>query len=157
MTTIRSKAPAVQIISTGHNLRWLKQIALRGRGRSYDANGVCGKQRLVVSCDPRAFLCVVQVLFPSAKVTAVGKTAAAGKTTRAASLIQVLSRPDLPAKIGAAEIGRLIGCKWGNASSAIMNPEMVRSLAAIGWRYVKVKGCAGSYFERMPDELSLAA
>jgi len=157
MTTIRSKVPGVQIISSGHSLRWLKQIALRGRGRSYDANGVCGKQRLVVSCDPKAFLGCVELLFPSAKITVVGKAAAGGKTTQATSLIQVLSRPDLPAKISAAEVGRLIGCEWRSASSNIMNPEMVKSLAAIGWRYVQVRGRGGAYFERIPDELSLAA
>jgi len=156
MTTIRSKAPGVQIISAGHNLRWLKQIALRGRGRSYDANGVCGKQRLVVSCDPKAFLGCVELLFPSAKVRVVA-AAAGGKTTLAASLIQVLSRPDLPAKVSAAEVGRLIERRWGDVSTRVLTPEFIRSLQAIGWRYVQVRGRGGSYFERMPDELSLAA
>jgi hypothetical protein len=155
MTTIRSKAPGVQIISAGHNLRWLKQIALRGRGRSYDANGVCGKQRLVVSCDPKAFLGCVELLFPSAKVRVVA--AAGGKTTLAASLIQALSRPDLPAKVSAAEVGRLIERRWGDVSTRVLTPEFIRSLQAIGWRYVQVRGRGGSYFERMPDEPSLAA
>jgi hypothetical protein len=160
MTTIRSKAPGVQIISRGHSLRWLKQLALRGRGRSYDANGVCGKQRVVISCDPKAFLGAVQMLFPGAKVRVVEKTAPGGKTTLAASLIQVLSRPDLPAKITAAEVGRLIERRWGNVSTRVLTPELMSSLQAIGWRYIQVRGRGGSYFERIeriPDELSLAA
>ena len=48
MTTLSSKAHGVDIIAEGHRLRWTKQLALRGRARSYDEHGMCGKQRLVV-------------------------------------------------------------------------------------------------------------
>jgi hypothetical protein len=102
-----------------------------------------------------AFLGCVELLFPSAKVRVVA--AAGGKTTLAASLIQALSRPDLPAKVSAAEVGRLIERRWGDVSTRVLTPEFIRSLQAIGWRYVQVRGRGGSYFERMPDEPSLAA
>jgi hypothetical protein len=42
MKTLYSRAPAVDIFALGHRLRWLKQMALRGRARCYDEDGVCG-------------------------------------------------------------------------------------------------------------------
>ena len=47
MRTLNSQARGVDSIADGHALRWTKQLALRGRARAYDENGVCGKQRLV--------------------------------------------------------------------------------------------------------------
>src|SRR6516164_2005598 len=51
MKTLNSKAKGVDLIGEGHRLRWTKQLALRGRGRTYDQHGLCGKQRLVISSD----------------------------------------------------------------------------------------------------------
>jgi hypothetical protein len=55
MSTLNSKAHGVDVIALGHRLRWTKQLALRGRARSYDEHGMCGKQRLVVSSDLTTF------------------------------------------------------------------------------------------------------
>jgi hypothetical protein len=44
MTTLNSKASGVDRISDGHRLRWTKQLALRGRGRSYDERRNCGRE-----------------------------------------------------------------------------------------------------------------
>ena len=63
MKTLNSRAPAVDIFALGHRLRWLKQMALRGRARRYDENGMCGKQRLVVACDFQSFMANVGTLF----------------------------------------------------------------------------------------------
>ena len=43
MSTLNSKARGVDSIAVGDALRWTKQLALRGRARTYDENGVCGK------------------------------------------------------------------------------------------------------------------
>ena len=67
MTTLNSKARGVDRIADGHRLRWTKQLALRGRGRSYDEHGNCGKQRLVVSSDLKGFMSSAHILFPGAK------------------------------------------------------------------------------------------
>ena len=157
MTTIRSKAAGVDLIGKGHRLRWIKQLALRGRGRQYDSQGVCGKQRLVVSCDHRTFLANAQKLFPGANITMKeGAKSGAGKTTKVAQLIQVFSRPGLPSKVSAAEIGKLIGRPWRDVSYLVTD-DLHKCLEAIGWRYVQGRGRAGSYFERIPEKLPLAA
>ena len=56
MTTPTSSAPGVDLYQLGNRLRHTKQMALRGRARCYDANGVCGKMRLVVSCELENFM-----------------------------------------------------------------------------------------------------
>ncbi|MFZ3353143.1 MAG: hypothetical protein WA268_20010 [Xanthobacteraceae bacterium] len=149
MTTLRSRSAAVDLISNGHRLRWTKQLALRGRGRRYDESGVCGKQRLVVACDARSFLPNVRRLFPGAMVAmAQAAKQSASKTTKAAHVIQMFSRSDLPARLSTADVGNLIGIPWRKVSGNILTPELTTSLAAIGWRYISGRGRGGSYFER---------
>ena len=67
MKTLNSRAKGVDIIADGHRLRWTKQLALRGRGRSYDEHGMCGKQRLVISSDLKGFTSNASRLFPGSK------------------------------------------------------------------------------------------
>ena len=56
MSSLSSPAPGPNIFKLGHRLRWFKQMALRGRARTYDAYGMCGKQRLVVACELKSFM-----------------------------------------------------------------------------------------------------
>ena len=72
MKTINSKSHMVDVYALGHRLRNLKQMALRGRARCYDENGVCGKMRLVISCELETFLANVEKLFPGAQTRLTG-------------------------------------------------------------------------------------
>ena len=47
MNTLNTTTPDVTLIREGNLLRQMKQMALRGRGREYDPEGVCGKQTVV--------------------------------------------------------------------------------------------------------------
>ena len=72
MQSISSTTSALEIYRLGWRLRWLKQMALRGRARSYDEHGRCGKMRLVVSGELGSLLANVGRLFPGAKVRITG-------------------------------------------------------------------------------------
>lgn len=160
MKTVNSKAEAVDLIGEGHRLRWTKQMALRGRGRSYDQHGMCGKQRLVISSDLKSFMANAARLFPGANIRTAG---AYTKTTRVALLIEILSNPDLPSKLTSKEISKLIEAKtgkrtpWRTVSSNVLTEEFGRALDAIGWRYVTGKGRGGSHFERTQQIITQAA
>ena len=160
MTTLNSKAEAVDLIGEGHRLRWTKQMALRGRGRSYDQHGNCGKQRLVISSDLKSFMSNAARLFPGANIRTAG---AYTKTTRVALLIEILSNPDLPSKLTSKEISKLIEAKtgkrtpWRTVSSNVLTKEFGRALDAIGWRYVTGRGRGGSHFERTQQIIIQAA
>jgi hypothetical protein len=45
-----------EAIKVGHLLRWLKQLALRGRSRQFDSAGCSGAQKLVVTGDKLLFV-----------------------------------------------------------------------------------------------------
>lgn len=47
MGSMTASHPEVDALWTGHLLRWMKQMALRGHARAFDAQGVCGKMTLV--------------------------------------------------------------------------------------------------------------
>ena len=160
MTTLSSKAPGWILIEEGHRLRWTKQMALRGRGRSYDQHGLCGKQRLVISSDLKGFMSNVTKLFPGANVRTAGVYT---KTTRVGLVIEILSNPDLPPKLTTKDISRLIEAKtgkrtpWRTVSSNVLTADFSRALEAIGWRYVPGRGRGGSHFERTQPIMIQAA
>jgi hypothetical protein len=52
----------------GHILRWMKQMALRGKAREMDQHGVCGHQKLVITGDLVRLLGHRPKVFPGAKI-----------------------------------------------------------------------------------------
>jgi hypothetical protein len=157
MGAANSKAPAVDTIQDGHLLRWTKQMALRGRGRSYDEHGVCGHQKLVCSGDFKKLLYHSDELFPGAE-TEYFAGVDCGQT-QAEAFLALLSRPDLPPKLTQRWIGEQLKTPWRAVSKHIMPREDVqRALRNKGWEYVPHKGRGGSYFQRsMGDQEALLA
>jgi hypothetical protein len=155
MTTLNSKADGVDTIADGHRLRWTKQLALRGNGRSYNEHGMCGKQRLVISSDLKGFMSNASRLFPGASIRTVGGLGE--ETTMADTVIKVLSDPKLPPIVTTKELTKLIGKPWRLVSGNVLTPEFMGAIAALGWRYVPGKGRAGSRFERTIPDQAIAA
>jgi hypothetical protein len=154
MTTLRSKNnTGAKVIAEGHSMRWLKQLAMRGKARNYSADGKCGKQRLVISCDEKQFLSVVAMLFPGAKHVTMTKPIAISrsKTKQAAAVLRELSkaRDRGLTKISGQEVGGLVGRSWRSISGKLMTPDMLRAALATGWRYVPGRGSVRAYFERV--------
>ena len=148
MSTLRSSAPNVDAIANGHLLRWFKQMALRGTARHYDAQGMCGRQRLVIACELDRLLANVGTLFPGAKPP---RFSVEGGRLADKVLAFLNDLPASAAAITTAELGNGINRKWGTISKKLLTAEFLRSLEAIGWRYVSVKGRGGSRFERVPE------
>ena len=152
MRTLHSKARGVDSIADGHRLRWTKQLALRGRARFYDENGVCGKQRVVISSDLKRFRANAYRLFPGAKIRTVGDTNA----TLSTRIIEILSTtPD--DVVTTKTLAKRIGKPWRKVSSKIMTPDFQSTLYLLGWRYVSFKGKRGAHFERIPRGYAQAA
>jgi hypothetical protein len=160
MKTLNSKAHGWTIIEEGHRLRWTKQMALRGKGRTYDQHGMCGKQRLVVSSDLKNFVANAFKLFPGATITTAGVYT---KTTQVGLVIEILSSHDLPTKLTTRDITRLMEAKtgkrlpWRAVSSNVLTVDFGRALEAVGWRYGSGRGRGGSRFERTQPTLTQAA
>jgi len=97
-----------------------------------------------VSCSPDGFLAEAAKLFPGAKVIMKGGM---DKWRVADEILRILVNPDTPDTISGIEMGERLGGAWRNLSQAV-TLRFCEQLAAIGWRYVKVKGRGGSRFER---------
>src|SRR5271165_1172701 len=101
----------VDTIKVGHLLRWMKQMALRGRSRDFDENGVCGPQKLVVTGDVIEH---VERVFPGASFSR--ERATGRKQTRLEHLIDILSDPSRPSPLSTRQVGDLMGVSWGKVS-----------------------------------------
>jgi len=146
MNTLNNKSKGVDIIADGHRLRWTKQLALRGRGRSYDQHGNCGVQRLVVSGALKCFTAHTQRLFPGASITIAPRSAA--NTTWAEKAIQVLGKPDsLPHMLKTKDLAKLLGKPWRSIQKSVLTPELLATAESLGWTYVRNAGRKGSWFE----------
>ena len=154
MTTLNSKASGVDRIAAGHRLRWTKQLALRGRARSYDEYGNCGKQRLVISSDLESFMSSAHILFPGAKITTC--SGYADNSTWAHKAIEVLNKSEMGDTVTTKQLTRLLGKPWRSISRNVLTPEFESALVSMGWRYVPGKGRKGSRFDRKSSVRSLA-
>jgi hypothetical protein len=153
-----SRHDAVDLLWEGHLLRWLKQMALRGRGRQFDEHGVCGVQKLVTSADRTRLLSKWDRLFPGAKLTMVNPPEADGHSTLAQTLLATLSRHgsngggSATAVITTQHLSKQLGKPWREIAHHLKD-DVWRSIENLGWRYVPVagrprKGQLGSRFER---------
>jgi hypothetical protein len=148
MNAHNSKQPDVDLLQDGHILSWTKQMALRGKGRQYDENGVCGHQKLVCSGSPKKFSTYAQLLFPGAHVEFITRTDA--KPTQAEALFSLLSRPNLPKKLNQDWLGQQLCQPWREISKNIFRDKTIhKKLLAIGWEYIRGKGKRGSYLQRI--------
>jgi hypothetical protein len=141
-----SRHAAIDLLWEGHLLRWLKQMALRGRARQFDERGVCGPQKLVTSADRTRLLANFARLFPGAKLEIVeGKTE---QETQAQALLSLLSRPGLPTFLTTKCICQQMGTPWRQMTQHL-SADVKRAIENLGWRYVSRKGRLGSTFERV--------
>ena len=145
MKSLNSKADGVDLIADGHALRWTKQLALRGRARFYDANGVCGKQRLVVGSDVKKFMANAARLFPGATIRTVGDHSDNGHVE--SRMLAALNKSKAPTSTTRASSGSLSarGVKFAECANARL-PERHRELR-VALRVQKGRG--GSRFERI--------
>jgi hypothetical protein len=141
----------VEALATGHILRWLKQMALRGKARDFDADGVCGQQKLVVTGDIVTLVENLHALFPGAtlrhEVTAMDQEA-----QHLSKLVYALMRPELEDTVAATKVAELMGVEWRRASSDLRGHSSWRELLrSLRWEYVSRPGRAGSLFRRVHD------
>jgi hypothetical protein len=154
MSTPTSNAPGVDLYQLGNRLRHTKQMALRGRARCYDANGVCGKMRLVVSCELGTFMANASRLFPGANVRLADDSSAGA--TWAERIIRLLNGSEA-LSVTTSELTKLLDKDWRKISRDVLTLEFLAALDGMGWRYASGKGRGGSRFERVEANEALAA
>jgi hypothetical protein len=147
MKSINEGPDAMVLMRNGHKHRWTMQMALRGKGRVYDENGVCGKQRLVISSDLKSFSKSCRELFPGAKIARA--TGSQGKTSQTRKVLEVLGDPMLPIVVTTRTIADRLHTEWRKIASNVVTPDFETEVAALGWRYDGGRGRRGARFERL--------
>jgi hypothetical protein len=153
MKTLNSRAPAVDIFALGHRLRWLKQMALRGRARCYDEHGVCGKQRLVAACDLGTFMSNVGMLFPGAAV----RTTGAGDSGKWTERVIAILNDSKALAVTTGELGRLLAQAMAVFVVQRVDAGVLERPRRHGVAVRAREGPQGGRFERMEAEEALAA
>src|ERR1039458_9607241 len=121
MNTINSKAHSVDTLGEGHLLRLTKQMALRGRGRCFDAQGNCGQQKLVVSGNLKRLLANKERMFPGAQVVTIGQQKTDEKQTRADALLRILCMTYLSDPLPTGVIASLMNVEWRDVWKNLKN------------------------------------
>ena len=146
MTALNSFSEETRKIRDGHLLRWMKQMALRGRSREFDEAGTCGAQKLVVTGDLKLLIANLQRVFPGSKLSAEHDS----KATNIERLLRYLSGPGLPCRVYTKQIGDHFGRDRRKMSGDITgHRDFDALLPNAGWKYVSKLGRTGAYFERI--------
>ena len=125
-------------------------MALRGRSREFDEEGMCGTQKLVVTGDLTLLMGNLQRIFPGAKF----RSEAIGTATNLLKLLHYLNTPDLSSRVSTKQVSDHFGRRWREISGDITaHRDFETSLSNAGWGYVSKRGAAGAYFERMASVL----
>ena len=143
--SVNSNPREVQLASEGHLLRHMKQMGMRGRARSFDPQGICGEQVLVLTCQFERVLIHADQLFPGATLSKWGRTTEQFESlTQPQMLLEILTDPDAPERISGDDIAQRMGPqKWSAVSTNAMTPKVKRALPNIGWVYETKRGPGG--------------
>jgi hypothetical protein len=145
MADTSSKVEEVENIRVGHLLRWLKQLALRGKARQFDETGQCAAQKLVLTGDRLLLVEHRQRLFPGASISYKKSEAA----THLEALIDVLVSEGLGDTVKAVDVASRMGVEWRKVTKGLTRHPRFQSLVtAAGWQYVPNQGRRGSMFVR---------
>jgi hypothetical protein len=145
MTAPNSMPEEVRQIRDGHLLRWIKQMALRGRSREFDDTGACGAQKLVVTGDLKLLMANLHRVFPGAKLSSNGDS----KATNLERLLRYLNTAELPSRLSTKQIGDHFQRPWRSIAGDITgHRDFGTLLRNAGWSYISRRGRTGAYFER---------
>jgi hypothetical protein len=156
MTAPNSIPEEVRKIRDGHLLRWIKQMALRGRSREFDGTGACGAQKLVVTGDLKLLMANFHRVFPGLHRVFPGAKLSSGdsKATILERLLRYLSTAGLPSRVSTKQIGDHFQRPWRSIAGDITrHRDFDTLLRNVGWSYVSQRGKKGAYFERIEDAL----
>jgi hypothetical protein len=157
MRAANSNAPSeLALIWRGHLLRLMKQMGMRGKARSFNRHGVCGKQVLVLTCELERLLVHADELFPGASLSKWGRSPDHFEhLTQPEMLMEILSDPCCSAQsISGDEIAKRMGAKdWRSVSTNTLTKTIKhRVLKNLGWIYRPKRGPGGgSWFHKRPE------
>jgi hypothetical protein len=139
----------LEYLRDGHILRWMKQMALRGKAREMDEEGICGPQKLVITGDLVRLLAHRPKVFPGAKIRSEQRLDQEGHWLE--KLTALLLSLDQDEEVLTKVIGeKLGGVEWGDISGNLKKQKSYDAvLESIGWSYHRGLGSKAGCFRRI--------
>ena len=143
----------LEYLRDGHILRWMKQMALRGKAREMDEEGICGPQRLVMTGDLIRLLAHRPKVFPGANIKTEQRLDQGGHwLEKLTALLLSLGQHEISTK----EIGEKLGAEWGDVSGNLKKQKSYDTvLESIGWTYHRGLGSRAGCFRRVENPKAL--
>jgi hypothetical protein len=138
-----SKYELLKKVEDGHILRWIKQLGMRGNARNI-VDGVCGKQKLIITGDFDRFIRNKDMMFPGAKID-VDKASigTSGKLIGAAAVARLLMTTD-GAEVTSKDVKALTGVDMSKHGKRILaDVTLMGVMRERGWTWVPGKGGKG--------------
>lgn len=136
-----------EAIQEGHLLRWSKQLAMRGRARNIEADGVCGAMRLVLTGDQRRLLRNFERLFPGATAPTVVRSSkrASQVAAKADALVYSLAAWNKTStdgvEVSALKVANDCGIDWSKEGRRLVrHPHVVSAMSVYGIKYEAGRG-----------------
>ena len=143
MRAINSRCTQVDTIREGDLLRWMRQMALRGKGRNFDEHGVCGHQKLICTGDYERLVANAKRLFPGAPpITKIGGTA----DTYPEKFLALMSRDELPDSVSTKWIGDQMGAPFRAWGKDVLKRPETQAFLTTRWLYEPARGPNGGKF-----------
>jgi len=132
------------IIQEGHLLRWIKQLALRGKGRFIDDSGVCGEQLLVCTGEFGRLLANQERLFPGSPPIQINRPTddegTQGRKRGEAALIDLLIDADA-LELTFREIKAQTGVDLAkHGSRYLRKPSVIAAMSSRSWKINRARG-----------------
>jgi hypothetical protein len=138
----------LEYLRDGHILRWMKQMALRGKARKMDEEGICGPQKLVITGDLVRLLAHKPKVFPGAKIRSEQRLDQEAHWL--GQLIALLLSLEQHDEVSTKIIGDKLGVEWGNISGNFKKHKSYDAvLESIGWSYHRGFGSRAGCFRRI--------
>lgn len=142
----------LEYLRDGHILRWMKQMALRGKSRDMDESGVCGPQKLVMTGDLTRLLAHRPNVFPGAKYKIERPMAHGQRLDRLVAVLVSFGECD---EVSTKEVEDKLNVKWSDVSSNLRKQKGYQEvLEAIGWSYNRGRGQKRGCFRRIESRQS---
>jgi hypothetical protein len=160
--TIQTLKGDYRITQQGHLLRWLKQMAMRGRARELDTNGIASPMRLCFMGDYSRLLEQAGRLFPGAKapisikVEADEPQVSTKRTKRKSVADDVLKYLSTTTKdqVTSSELQADTGIALKTHMKRLNGPAFRESLGILGWLLIPARGRGNqTRFERGPKKV----
>jgi hypothetical protein len=153
MSNVNTRQKLFTTIRNGNLLRWIKQLVMRGNARNFDANGVCGKMKIVAIGDFKLWTGSASLMFPGAPAMDTSEHG----DTKGSNAVAAFILNHAGGGFTAAELCKGAGINPTNLARFLAADVVKAAVETAGLSYVKGKKGRPSHFIDWSETPAIAA